>query len=183
MATASLRAARAVAKGGVPNALFAVAAAESPPDALLGRANLLTVTFPWGSLLRGTLAVDDTAAAGIAALLAPGARLEALVSATDRDAIALRIEPLTAADGPAIARRWAGLGLSLEMFEPASDSVIASSGSTWARRLAAGGCASQRPVWRLVVANRGPREPALESARCAPGSPPVAALSRSAGSR
>jgi len=183
MATSSLRAARSVAKGGLPNALFAVAAAESPPDELIGRADLLTVTFPWGSLLRGALALDDVAAAGIAALLAAGARLEALVSATDRDAATLRIEPLTSGDRPDIADRWARCGVTLKVFEPASDAIIASSPSTWARRLAAGHGAAERPVWRLVVVNRGHSERALESPRCASGSPPVAAASRSAASR
>jgi 16S rRNA (adenine(1408)-N(1))-methyltransferase len=183
MATASLRAARSVAKGGLPNALFAVAAAESPPAELVGRADLLTVTFPWGSLLRGALAVDAAAAAGIASLLAPGARLEALVSVTDRDAAGLGIEPLTSADAAAIVRRWARLGGTLDIFEPATDAIIAASRSTWARRLAAGRGASQRPVWRLAVVNRGHSDRALESRRCASGSLPVAARSRSAGSR
>ena len=64
MAKSSRRAARPVSHGGVPNALFVVAAAERPPTELLSIADELTINFPWGSLLRGALAFDDAAARG-----------------------------------------------------------------------------------------------------------------------
>jgi len=70
---ASRRAARPARKGGLPNAAFVVAAAEDPPAELVGCSDALTIAFPWGSLLRGALALDDEAAAGIAMLLAPEA--------------------------------------------------------------------------------------------------------------
>ena len=63
MAEASRRAARPAARGGVSNALFVVAAAERPPMELLAIADELTINFPWGSLLRGALGIDDAAAA------------------------------------------------------------------------------------------------------------------------
>ena len=47
MQAASRRAAR---RGALPNALFAMAAAERPP--LTGFADEITVNFPWASLLR-----------------------------------------------------------------------------------------------------------------------------------
>jgi hypothetical protein len=56
MADASRRAARPVKRGGLPNALFVVAAAENLPSELGGWAEAVTVHFPWGSLLRGLLA-------------------------------------------------------------------------------------------------------------------------------
>ena len=71
MAEASRRAARPARRGGLPNALFVVAAAEAPPPELHGLADLVTITLPWGSLLRGALALDDAVAAGIARLVAP----------------------------------------------------------------------------------------------------------------
>ena len=43
-----------------------MASAEALPDGLCGLADLVTVNLPWGSLLRGALALDDAAAAGIA---------------------------------------------------------------------------------------------------------------------
>ena len=63
MAESSLRAARSPVKGGVPNVLFAVAAAERPPAELCGRVDEVSILFPWGSLLRGVLALDPAAAA------------------------------------------------------------------------------------------------------------------------
>jgi 16S rRNA (adenine(1408)-N(1))-methyltransferase len=52
---ASRRAARAAAKGGLPNALFLVADARVALAALRGRVAELRVTLPWGSLLRSVL--------------------------------------------------------------------------------------------------------------------------------
>ncbi|HEY7969438.1 MAG TPA: hypothetical protein VID95_05530 [Candidatus Limnocylindrales bacterium] len=159
MAESSRRAARPTDKGGLPNLLFAVAAAETPPDVLRGRANEVLVVFPWGSLLRGALALDGTAAAGIAALLAPDGLVRAFVSITDRDAATAELRPLTVADTDAIARRWTAHGLTLTCFEPASAETIDATGSTWGRRLTAGrrgraaGPAStgERSVWTLEV--------------------------------
>lgn len=163
MAEMSLRAARHPRKGGLPNVLFAVAAAERPPDELCGRADEVTVLFPWGSLLRGVLALDPAAAAGIAGLLSPGGHVHALVSVTDRDAANAGLEPLTTADRDELAERWAAFGLGLTAFEPATAEEIHATGSTWARRL---GAARQpdrtattrddRPVWRLDLRRTGP---------------------------
>src|SRR5439155_416766 len=127
MAEASLRAARPVRKGGLPNLLFAVASAERPPVELCGRVDEVTVLCPWGSLLRGTLAIDPVAAAGIAGLLAPDGVVRALVSVTDRDAAATDLRPLAFGDGDDIGRRWAAFGLALTRFEPAPDDEIAAS--------------------------------------------------------
>lgn len=147
MAEASRRAARPVSRGGAPNALFVVAAAERPPTELLEIADELTVNFPWGSLLGGALAVDDAAARGIAALLKPGASLTALVSVTPRDGL-----ELGAMDEPGaanqLAGRWANHGLQLASVCPATDAEVAATRSTWARRLGVG---RSRPAWRVVL--------------------------------
>ena len=146
MTQSSLRAARPERRGGLPNALFVVAAAECPPPELLGLADEVTILFPWGSLLRGTLALDEAAAAGVAAFLRPGGRVEAFLSITEHDALA--VPPLQTADGEHLAKRWAGLGLDLLAFEPATSAEIDVTASTWARRLRAG---RDRPVWRLSL--------------------------------
>jgi 16S rRNA (adenine(1408)-N(1))-methyltransferase len=154
MAEASLRAARPVRKGGLPNALFVVAAVERPPAELAGVAAELTILFPWGSLLRGALAVGDgadgadgaDAAAGIAALVAPGGLVRMLVSIAPRDHLA--VPTITAADRSAIAERWACHGLTLAAFAPACRDEIEASGSSWSRRLGAG---RERAVWRLEL--------------------------------
>jgi len=45
-------------------------------------ANMLTVQFPWGSLLRGLLEADPSIVSGIARLLKPGATATLLLSVT-----------------------------------------------------------------------------------------------------
>jgi hypothetical protein len=148
MAESSLRAARSERKGGLPNALFVVAAAERPPDELRAIAAETTILFPWGSLLRGALALDDAcdAARGIADLVAPGGRVQALVSIDPRDR--LTVPPLESAVRDALADRWLGHGLGLTVFTPATRAEIDVAGSSWARRLAAG---RDRVVWRLEL--------------------------------
>jgi 16S rRNA (adenine(1408)-N(1))-methyltransferase len=143
MADASRRADRR----GPANALFIAAGVETlETSPLAGRADLVTVLFPWGSLLRGALGLDDRALSGIASLLASGGRLEVLASVTPSDGVA----GMPCLDGeaePVIRRAWSAAGLRMTAMRPASAAEIVASGSTWARRLRAGGDA--RPVWRL----------------------------------
>lgn len=108
---------------------------------LCGRADALTVHFPWGSLLRGVLGHDDAALAGVALLLAPGAVATALVSVTARDGV----PPLAAAG--ALAAAYARHGLELVAARAATAEEIAVSRSSWAKRLRAG---AARPVTRLA---------------------------------
>lgn len=137
MADASRRAAR---RGALPNALFAVAAAEQPPPALHARADELTITFPWGSLLRGVLGAEDRVLAGVAALLAPGATARVLVSVVPRDGV----PPIPAAER--LAAAYAPHGLALVEARAATPAEVAASGSSWAKRLRAG---TARPVTLL----------------------------------
>jgi 16S rRNA (adenine(1408)-N(1))-methyltransferase len=148
MATASRRAARR----GPRNALFFAEGAERLADSpLAGRADLVTVTFPWGSLLRGVLGLDDTALAGVAALLRPGGRLRVLASVVPSDAVA-GMDCLDESAMPAIRAAWRTAGLEPIVFRLASRDGIAASGSTWARRLRGAPArrnVDARPVWRL----------------------------------
>jgi len=152
---ASRRAARPARKGGLPNAAFAVAAAEDPPAELVGCADALTIAFPWGSLLRGALALDDEAAAGIAMLLAPGATATILLAPGPRD----RLEDVpTAAElldpGSDAARslgdRWQCRGLAMCGLRAATIEEVDAAHSSWARRLHAGRD-PDRPVARLEL--------------------------------
>lgn len=146
MVAASRRAARPAARGGQPNALFVVAAVESPPVELVGRADLLTVHFPWGSLLRGTLGLEPRAMAGLASLAAPAGRLEALVSVEVRDG--LRDLAEATCDEARLSAAWAVLGFELDELGLAQPAEVAASGSSWARRLGATS-ADGRRVMRL----------------------------------
>jgi 16S rRNA (adenine(1408)-N(1))-methyltransferase len=152
MAEASRRAARPAARGGAPNALFVVAAAERPPLELLGVADEVTIHFPWGSLLRGALALDEDAAGGIAALIKARGRLTILVSITNRDGLGLTaIDEPGAAD--ALADRWNVHGLRLKAMCPATEAHVAAARSSWARRLGVG---RARPAWRLAFVKATP---------------------------
>lgn len=148
MSESSLRAARPAAKGGLPNALFVVAAAECPPDELLGIADEITVLFPWGSLLRGALAIDDArdASSGIVALAAPGGLVTIVVSVEGRDG--LDLPPMNAGIRDGLAARWRGQGLGLTSFGPVAAAASNASGSSWARRLAVG---RDRAAWCFVL--------------------------------
>jgi len=163
MAESSRRAAKAPDRGGLANALFVVAAAERPPAELLEIADTLTVTFPWGSLLRGALALDEAAATGIAALLAPRGRLVVTASVTDRDAGG----DLPRLDNPdaavSVATRWECLGLCVDEFREATPAEIRATGSTWARRLGVG--RGDRRAWRAVLRRAGDAGDAVSGRR------------------
>lgn len=137
MAEASRRAARPGPKGGLPNALFVVAAAESPPDELLGLAAHVTVRLPWASLLGGCLGADPPVARGLASLLARGGALELLLAPDGRDRLAgLPTEPADVVAAATVAFKSAGLACASAREATAAE--IRASGSTWAKRLLGG---------------------------------------------
>ena len=157
LAEASRRAAAPVRKGGRPNALFVVAAAESLPRELCGIAERVTVTLPWGSLLRGALALDDAAAAGIASLVAPGGTVELLLAPAARDRLAADVSvEARLADG--LAADWRRHGLRVLEAIPAPAEALEATPTTWARRLRLGGPGADRTAWRLVL---GPTDDGL----------------------
>jgi len=145
MAEASRRAARKPAHGGLPNALFMVAAAEALPPELAGVAELVTVQFPWGSLLRGLLGADPATMAGLTWVLRPGASLQLLVSSTVRDRGA-GVPPIRTATLRALAASYAAWGLAVIELRPATVADVAAAHSTWGKRLGAG---TRRPAWLL----------------------------------
>jgi 16S rRNA (adenine(1408)-N(1))-methyltransferase len=143
MAEASRKAMRAAKRSALPSALFVVASAEALPAELNGCVDLLTVQFPWGSLLRGILDGDPAIVSGIARLTKPGAAVTLLLSVTEHDRVTGRVslDDATFAD---LEPRYAAHGLSLREARPATVEQLANSHSTWAKRLRAG---SQRPAW------------------------------------
>lgn len=143
MAESSRRAARR----GPANAIFLAAGAASLVDTpLAGRVDLVTVTFPWGSLLRGVLGLEPAVLAAVAALVARGGRVEVLVSVVPSDRVD-GVDALDAGWEPAVRCAWAGVGLELVSMRPTTAAEIAASRSSWARRLDPSRGA--RPVWRL----------------------------------
>jgi 16S rRNA (adenine(1408)-N(1))-methyltransferase len=158
MAEASRRAAAAPRRGGLPNALFVVAAAEALPPELDGIADAVTVHFPWGSLLRGLLGADPAVMAGLTRVMRPGASLSMLLSSTDRDRGA-GVAPLREPAVRALAAAYAGWGLAVTAARPATAADVAAAHSTWGKRLGAGG---RRPAW-LLRARLDRQPPAAEA--------------------
>ena len=143
MADSSRRAAAPAKRGGVPNALFFAAAAEALPGVLAGTVDRLTIALPWGSLLRGVLAPDETLLRAVAETLKPDGQLEVLISATERDSAA-GTTLITPADAEDLARRLTAAGMAVVQFRPADSSDVDRLSSAWARRL---GIPGRRPAW------------------------------------
>jgi 16S rRNA (adenine(1408)-N(1))-methyltransferase len=146
MAETSRRAARAAARGGRPNLLFVVAAAESPPAELIGLADEVRILFPWGSLLHGVLGRDDRIARGIAALARAGATVTVTISVTPADGIG-DVRALDAATIAELQRELGSSGLRLTGSRRVDREEVRATRSTWGRRLL--GAVADRPVWQL----------------------------------
>ena len=138
MAEASRRAARAERKGGLENVRFVLAAAESLPAELHGRASLVTVLFPWGSLLRGCLNLDDAVAAGLAGLVAPDGVLELVLAPAAKDGLE-GVPTTEAAIIASATRAFEPHGLEVKVARTATPVEVAATGSSWARRLGVAG--------------------------------------------
>lgn len=153
MAESSRRADRRPERGGASNALFLAAAAETLPGPFARTASLVTVTFPWGSLLAGALGLEPPVSAGLAGLVRVGGRIEILTSVEPGDRVARleRLETHAALDATALRAAWAAHGLDLVCRRPATPAEIDESHSSWGRRLTRGGGAG-RAVWRLELA-------------------------------
>lgn len=150
MAAASRRAGAKAARGGLPNALFVVAAVEAMPSELDGVADLVTAYFPWGSLLRGLLNADPAIMAGMTRVMRPGATLSMLLSSVARDR-GVGVEPIERASLEALARSYTDWGLAITEVRLATAADVAAAHSSWGKRLAAG---MQRSSW-LVQAKAG----------------------------
>jgi 16S rRNA (adenine(1408)-N(1))-methyltransferase len=151
MIEAATRAARKPSKGGAPNARFIVAAAEALPAELAATADLVTVQFPWGSLLRGIVRDEAGIVCALAQLLKPvaEAELRLLISVEARDR-ALGLAALDAHGVDHVIRSFRQAGLQAIDVRPASAVDLAAARSTWANRLRAG--SAEREAWLLRFA-------------------------------
>jgi 16S rRNA (adenine(1408)-N(1))-methyltransferase len=137
MRDASRAAARAVRKGGHANAIFLMSAAEALPGPLMGRADLITVALPWGSLLRGLTEPSTGLLDALRAMLRPAGVLEVLLS----------VETLPALDG--LLAAYGRVGLRMVERRAAEASDVERLSSAWGRRL---GVPERRSAWLLRFA-------------------------------
>ena len=136
---ASAKASKRPEKGGAPNALFIQASVEALPPELTCVADVLHITLPWGSLMRGIILGDEAVLRGIASLLRDGG--------TARIVLNTRIfeepVPLEARDLPeatpdhmrALAAAYARCGLRMIDARTLEADEVGSLGTTWAKRL------------------------------------------------
>jgi 16S rRNA (adenine(1408)-N(1))-methyltransferase len=143
MEASASRAARKPARGGAANAWFVAADAVAPPAALAGRATLVTVNYPWGSLLRAVAAPEAEGLGAVAGLVRPGGRLLALLnaSAAEDSAYAERLD-LPPLDGEhlreSLVPGWTAAGLEVveaRLLDPGEEPPHRTS---WGQRLVRG---------------------------------------------
>lgn len=123
------------------NVLFIGAAAERPPEPLLGRVIEIAVVMPWGSLLDGILGADRSVLRSVLALGAPGSMLDAVVNVRPWDAPASVDLKLAATPEPtpehleSLVTAYAELGWTLAPVGWLSEEEARALGSTWASRV------------------------------------------------
>jgi SAM-dependent methyltransferase len=139
--------------------VFVTAAAERPPEPLVGRCAEIAVVMPWGSLLDGILGADPDVLRAVLGLGAPGATLDAVVNVRPWDAPASVDRKLAATPEPTpdhlagLAEAYAELGWVLEPAGPLADAEARALGSTWASRVVA---ARASRLLRLRATSKAP---------------------------
>jgi 16S rRNA (adenine(1408)-N(1))-methyltransferase len=132
-ASSMREAARRASRSGLANAAFVAAAAEALPDDLTGVADRVTISFPWGSLLRAVVTADADTMRRIASVTRPGACLTAVWSLTPRDGAVA-----AAVDQCELVRGFELVGLEVVGLRTASPDEVAATHSSWAKRLGVG---------------------------------------------
>lgn len=125
-------AARRAVRERMPNLLLLREPVESL--ALESFADEVTVHFPWGSLLRGALAEDESVFAAICRLPRPGGVLTLMLSVTARDGRA----PLDEGDIARVTRAYVSGGLVLADHRAVIRADVDAARSSWGKRLGVG---------------------------------------------
>lgn len=162
MRKTSSRAARKPARGGLGNLFFVAAAVEALPGPLAGLATLLTVNYPWGSLLRSLVVPDAEQVAKVAAVMRPGASWSVLINHSVFEDPAYRqrlglpeLPPEGVRDRLLPAYRAAGLTIdTVELLGAATPHR-----TSWGQRLVRGGGRKTLVVEGGRVATRGRSRP------------------------
>lgn len=148
MAVSSRRAGTKPSRGGVENAMFVCAAAETLPGPLEAVADEITVNYPWGSLLKALALPDVDVLAKIAGLGKPGATFTGLVNVHPlREAAQAQRLGLTAGmlpcDTGRLSSAYGRAGLTSLRIRDVSEEAPAA--TSWGKHLAI----SKRAIWKL----------------------------------
>jgi 16S rRNA (adenine(1408)-N(1))-methyltransferase len=134
----SATAARKPVKGGVANALFVQASAESMPVELAGAAQV-HVLMPWGSLLRGVLDAQSPVLRSLRGVAAVEAELLITLNLHAWRPPVLDVgetaEPTPSDAQGRLGSAYAGAGWALTSAEYLNEEQIATLATSWARRL------------------------------------------------
>ncbi len=143
LADYSARVSKKPSRGGLPNALYVLANAESLTAELNARANAITINLPWSSLLAGLTRGDACLLASIARLARPGASLDIIINlAAFASPVPLELQALpvpTVEYALAVLKsRYAEFGIHIKHAKMLGKQEMAQIGSDWALRLAYG---------------------------------------------
>ncbi len=129
--------ARTALRQKIANVLFVVASIEVLPDELRQRADEVTVSFPWGTLLAGVVRASADVLGPLARLAKPDALVRILLSVEPRDAHTTGLPPVAVATLMANANTYRDAGFAIEHCADATREEIAQVGSSWGKRLGA----------------------------------------------
>lgn len=126
--------ARTALRQKIANVLFVVSSIEDGPCELDGAADEITVSFPWGSLLRGIVRAQSSVLLPLAGLAKSGAVVRILLSVEDRDSrTGLMADEMRSLHEKAAA--YVSAGFVIERSAIATAAEIARRASSWAKRL------------------------------------------------
>jgi len=130
-------------KGGLPNVLFVQASVEDLPAELDATAAEVFVQFPWGSLLRGVAAGDESVMRNLRRLCLPEARLHIIIGIDPqrdrREWERLDLPPLSKDHvRQVLGDQYRKAGFRIIEIEEVSKSNPAEFQTSWAKRLATG---------------------------------------------
>ena len=120
---------------GTGDGRYSLHVARTRADTLESFADEVTIHFPWGPLLRGALAEDESVFAAICRLPRQGGALTVLVSLTARDGRA----PLTNVDVARVSHACRRRGFSLVLRRDIARTDVDHAHSSWGSDLASEG--------------------------------------------
>ena len=119
----------------IPNMIYLIGPAKALPTELYGRATILTINFPWGSLLRELLDGDPALLSGLSSTAHEGALLEIRVNA---DALLHKMGSSVEQWSQKIQDALTHHGFGIRSSEWLGPDELGTLESTWAKRLAFG---------------------------------------------
>jgi len=137
---ASAKAAKKPERGGAANAVYVVASVEHMPNELHAITDKITITLPWGSLMRGMILGEPTVLDGVAFVAKPGARLRTVLNTRIFDDPV----PIEARDLPEVTPQYvratlipayAARRIRIADARAMEAEEVATLGTTWAKRL------------------------------------------------